>query len=77
MSAKNELKGIHTLCPTYWAIRVESCSSTLNNHDQPMDYQKWSFFKIQDREMWVRNGGVQAQLTKFKFYFACLFSAMV
>ena len=77
MNANNELKGIQILCPTHWAIRVESCSSALNGRDQPIDFQKWSFIKIQDIEMQVRTAGVQAQLTTFKFCFACLLRAMV
>ena len=77
MNANNELKRIQILCPTHWAIRVESCSSALNGRDQPIDFQKWSFIKIQDIEMQVRIAGVQAQLTTFKFCFACLLRAMV
>ena len=77
MNAKKESPGVHIFCPTHWTRRVESCTPTLNNYNEPRGLQTRSLTKIKQIEMKVRTGCIQVQMTKFKFYFACLFIAMV
>ena len=77
MNAKKESPGVHIFCPTHWTRRVESCTPTLNNYNEPRGLQKRPLTKIKQIEMKVRTGCIQIQMTTFKFYFACLFIAMI